>query len=153
DYYRRIVAGWQIHEPNSAPSIVIDSIDVQEVFRLVAADRAKLADYLSASVDRLARAGAGLRAVTADMPPLLFDEVSARSPVPMISIVTACADEAERRGLRRVALLGTRFTMEAPMYPDGLRRCDIETVIPTEAERIYVHEHYTGEMIKGIFRD
>ena len=153
DYYRRIVAAWQVHEPKSAPSIVIDSIDVQKVFRLVAADRDELADYLSVSIDRLARAGADFAAITANMPHLVFDAVNGRSRIPLISIVATCAMEARRRGLRRVALLGTRPTMEAPMYPDGLRQLQIETVIPDEAERTFVHEHYAGEMIRGIFRD
>ena len=153
DYYRRIVAAWQAHEPTSAPSIVIDSIDVQKVFRLVAADRDELADYLSGSIERLARAGADFAAITANMPHLVFDTVNERSPIPLISIIATCANEAQRRGLRRVGLLGTRFTMEPPMYPDGLRRFQIETVVPNEAERTFIHEHYVGEMISGIFRD
>lgn len=153
DYYRRIVAAWQAQEPTSAPSIVIDSIDVQKVFRLVAADRNALADYLSASIDRLARAGADFAAITANMPHLVFDTVSKRSPIPLISIVATCAKEAQRRGLRRVALFGTRFTMEATMYPDGLRQLQIETILPNESERTFVHEHYVDEMIKGVFRE
>ena len=153
DYYRRIVAAWQAVDPASAPPLVIDSLDVQKVFRLVATDRQALATYLSESVDRLARAGADFVAITANMPHLVFGEVSERSPVPLVSIIATCADEARRRGLRRVALLGTRFTMEASMYPDGMRRHEIDTVIPNEAERIFIHDHYTGEMIKGIFRD
>jgi len=153
DYYRRIIAAWQAVDPASAPPLVIDSIDVREVFRLVESDRSALADYLSASVDRLARAGADFGAITANMPHLVFDDVSARSAIPLISIIETCADEARRRGLRRVALLGTRFTMEASMYPDGLRRRDIDVVVPDEAERIFIHDHYTNEMIKGVFRD
>jgi aspartate racemase len=153
EYYRRIVAAWRAQEPTSAPAIVIDSIDVQKVFRLVAADRNELADYLSASIDRLARAGADFAAITANMPHLVFDAINKRSTIPLISIVGTCAKEAQRRGLRRVALLGTRFTMEATMYPDGLRQLQIETVIPNEAERTFVHEHYVGEMIKGVFRE
>ena len=39
------------------------------------------------------------------------------------------------------------------MYPDGLRRHGIDTVIPDESERTFIHDHYAGEMIKGIFRD
>jgi aspartate racemase len=153
DYYRRILAAWQAADPTSAPPMIIDSIDVQKVFRLVASDRTALADYLSASVERLARGGAEFAAITANMPHLVFDEVSARSPIPLISIIATCADEARRRGLRRVALLGTRFTMDASMYPDGLRRHDIDVVIPNEDERAFIHHHYVGEMIKGVFRD
>jgi aspartate racemase len=153
DYYRRIVAAWQAADPTSAPPLIIDSIDVQKVFRLVADDREALAAYLSESVERLASAGADVAAITANMPHLVFDEVRARSRIPLISIIATCADEAHRRGLRRVALLGTRFTMEASMYPDGLRRHDIDVVIPSEGERAFIHHHYVDEMIKGVFRD
>jgi aspartate racemase len=153
DYYRRILAAWQADDPTSAPSLIIDSIDVQKVFRLVAADRAQLADYLSDSVQRLVNAGAGFAAITANMPHLVFDAVVERSPIPLLSIVATCAKEAGMRRLRRVALLGTRFTMEAPMYPEGLRQHGIDTVVPTEPERAFIHDHYVGEMIKGVFRD
>jgi aspartate racemase len=153
DYYRRIIAAWQATDPTSAPSLIVDSIDVQKVFRLVAADRTQLADYLADSVQRLAAAGADFAAITANMPHLVFDTLRERSPIPLVSIVATCADEAHRRGLRRVALLGTRATMEAPMYPDALRQHGIDTVVPTAPERAFIHDHYAGEMINGIFRD
>jgi len=153
DYYRRIVAAWQAVDPASAPSIIIDSIDVQKVFRFVASDRTALADYLSKSVERLSNAGADFAAITANMPHLVFDEVDARSPVPLISIIAVCANEAARRGLRRLLLLGTRFTMESPMYPDGLRLRGIDVVVPSGPDQLFIHEHYAGEMVKGIFRD
>jgi aspartate racemase len=153
DYYRRIIAAWQSVDSTSAPSMIIDSIDVHKIFALVASDRAALADYLSQSVERLARAGADFAAITANMPHLVFDEVSARSPIPLISIIETCADEAHRRGMRRVVLLGTRFTMEASMYPDGMRRRGIDVVVPDEAERVFIHHHYATEMLQGVFRD
>ena len=68
DYCRRLVAAWLAGDPASAPSIVIDSIDVQRVVQSVAADRDSLPAYLSAPVDRLARAGADFAAITANMP-------------------------------------------------------------------------------------
>jgi aspartate racemase len=153
DYYRRIIAAWQASDLASAPSLIIDSIDVQKVFQLVAADRAQLADYLLDSVGRLAAAGADFAAITANMPHLVFDTLRQRSPIPLVSIIETCADEAHRRGLRRVALLGARATMEASMYPDALRQHGIDTVVPSASERTFVHDHYVGEMIKGIFRD
>jgi aspartate racemase len=152
DYYRRIMAAWQAHDPATAPHLVIDSIDVQEVFRLVEFDRPALADYLSASVDRLARAGADFAAITANMPHLAFGDVAARSPIPLVSIIVTCADAAEAHGVVRLALLGTRFTMEAPMYPDELGSRGIQVVTPNEQERTFIHDHYVGELLKGTFR-
>jgi aspartate racemase len=152
DYYRRIQAAWQAHDPGTAPHLIIDSIDVKQIFRLVEFDQPGLADYLSASVDRLARAGADFAAITANMPHLVFGDVVARSPIPLVSIIATCADAAEARGVRRLALLGTRFTMEAPMYPGELGGRGIAVVTPNETERAFVHDHYVGELLQGQFR-
>jgi aspartate racemase len=117
DYYRRILGAWEREDPSTAPSIVIDSLDVRRALRLVDSDRAALTEYLLASLRRLAGAGVDFVAMTANTPHIVFDELAGRSPVPLLSIVEACAEEARRRGLTRLALLGTRFTMEAPLYP------------------------------------
>lgn len=153
DYYRRILAAAQALDPAVAPPhLIIDSIDVNEIFRLVEFDRPGLADYLSASVDRLARAGADFAAITANMPHLAFSDVAARSPIPLISIIATCAAAAEQHGMRRLALLGARFTMEASMYPDELGRRGIQVVTPSASERTFIHDHYVNELLKGKFR-
>lgn len=153
DYYRRILEAWWREDPSSAPSIVIDSLDVQRALYLVEHDRPALVEYLLASVRRLAAAGADFVAISANTPHIVFDEIAERSPVPLLSIVEACADEARRQGLRRLALLGTRFTMEAPFYPTVLRRREIDVVAPHEADRAWIHERYVGELLKGEFRE
>ncbi|MFL5422724.1 MAG: aspartate/glutamate racemase family protein, partial [Myxococcales bacterium] len=65
DYYRRVIQVWQRHDPKSFPSLVIDSLDVQRGLALVASDRKGLAEYLFASVRRLAGAGVDFVAMTA----------------------------------------------------------------------------------------
>ena len=52
-----------------------------------------------------------------------------------------------------MALLGTRFTMEAPFYPTVCARYRIRVVIPNEADREWIHERYIGELLEGEFRD
>src|SRR5262245_23261197 len=153
DYYRRILATWEREDPSTAPSIVIDSLDVQLALRLVDRDRPGLIDYLVASVGRLAAAGVDFVAMTANTAHIVFDDVVARSPVPLISIVEVCAEEARRRGLGRLALLGTRFTMEGPFYPEVFRRHGLVAIPPEEADRAWVHQRYIGQLLKGDFRD
>lgn len=153
DYYRRILDRWARSDPSTAPAIVIDSLDVKRALRLVEHDRAALTDYLLDSVHRLADAGADFVALTANTPHIVFDELVARSPVPLLSIVESCAAEAQRRGLRRVALLGTRFTMEAPFYPEVFARHGVAIVTPDAEPRAWLHERYVGELLKGDFRD
>jgi aspartate racemase len=152
DYYRRILAAWDEHNPSTAPSIVIDSLDVRRALHLVEADRAALVEYLLASLRRLAGAGVDFVALTANTPHIVFDELVARSPAPLLSIVEVCAEEARQRGLHRLALLGTRFTMEASFYPEVCARYGIAVVPPDDADRSWVHERYVGELLKGEFR-
>jgi aspartate racemase len=153
DYYRRIQEAWERANPATAPSIVIDSLDVRRALRLVEHDRPALVEYLLTSVRRLAAAGVDFVAMTANTPHIVFDDIAARSPVALLSIVEVCAAEARRRGLRRLALLGTRFTMEAPFYPDVCARHGIVAVPPNEVERAWVHARYVGELLVGTFRD
>lgn len=153
DYYRRILQAWARVDPSSSPSIVIDSLDVGRALRLVEKDRPALTEYLMESLRRLARAGVDFAAMTANTPHIVFDELAAGSPIPLLSIVETCAAEAQRRGLRRLALLGTRFTMEAAFYPEVFARHGIAVVTPTDQERVWVHERYVGELLKGDFRD
>ena len=133
DYYRRILEAWERDDRSTSPSIVIDSLDVRLLLDLVERDRPALTEYLLASLRRLAGAGVDFAAITANTPHIVFDDLAARSPVPLLSIVEVCAREAGRRGLRRLALLGTRFTMEAPFYPEVCARHGIAVVMPTDA--------------------
>ena len=153
DYYRRLLDGWKRHHPGSAPSIVIDSLDAQMALRLVQSDRLALIEYLLASLRRLAGAGVDFAAITANTAHIVFDELAAESPVPLLSIVEVCVAAAKRRGLTRLALLGTRFTMEAPFYPEVGARQAVSVVVPAETDRSWTHDRYVGELLKGEFRD
>jgi len=153
DYYRRILTGWEQRHPGSSPSIVIDSLDVQVGLRLAASDRAGLVEYLAASLGRLKAAGADFCALAANTAHIVFDELVARCSVPLVSIVEVCADEAERLGLRRMILLGTRFTMEAPFYREVFAKRGMMVVAPDEVDRLWIHERYVGQLLKGDFRE
>lgn len=154
DYYRRLIAACRERTGDgSYPSILINSIDLTKMLALVAADREALAAYLVAEVERLARAGAELGAFASNTPHLVFDEVQRRSPIPLVSIVDCARDAAVARGLRRVALLGTRFTMSGPFYPEAFAAAGIALVPPTPEEQNYVHDTYMTELVAGRFED
>jgi aspartate racemase len=153
DYYRRILERWRGVDPSTSPHIVIDSLDVDYGLKLVEHDRPALVDYLLTSVTRLANAGCDFAAMAANTPHVVFDELVARSPIPLISIVEACAQEAKRRRIKRVGLLGTRFTMEGTFYPAVFRRYGVEVVVPDSREISWIHERYIGQMLRGDFRE
>jgi len=153
DYYRRILEQWKRDDPSSSPSIIIDSLDVDRGLRLVQHDRPALIEYLAGSLKRLAAAGADFAAMAANTPHVVFDELVAFSPIPVVSIVEACAEEAQRRDLRRLGLLGTRFTMEGSFYPTVFNRRGIAVVSPNKEERTWIHDCYVGQLLKGDFRN
>jgi len=153
DYYRRILEAWARERTGSAPRVVIDSLDVQRVVPLVERDHKGLVEYLARSLRRLAGAGVDFAALTANTPHLVFDELAAASPMPLVSIVETCAREVKRLGLGRPLLLGTRFTMEGPFYPKVFTREGLELVRPGGDDVTWVHERYMGELLKGVFRD
>ena len=152
EYYRRLIAAYRARSPEGrAPSLLINSIDSKKLVDLVTANElTQMADYLAAEVERLARAGAGLALIAANTPHLVFDEVQSRSPIPMLSIVVATCDAAAAAGLRRLALFGTRFTMQAAFFPEIFKGRQIAIVVPNEAEQTYVHDKYMSELFAGI---
>ena len=152
DYYRRIIDVWQRDDPATTPGIMIDSLDVETALRLVAIDRDAFTQYLLESLLRLSRADVDFLAMTANTPHIVFDDLAAQCPLPMVSIVEVCAEEAQRLGLERLLLLGTRFTMEASFYGDVFGRHGIEVIAPVEPDRTWVHERYVGQLLKGDFR-
>jgi aspartate racemase len=152
EYYRRLIAVYRERSPEGrAPSLVINSIDSKKLVDLVTANElTQMADYLAAEVERLARAGAGLALIAANTPHLVFDAVQSRSPIPMLSIVTATCEAVATAGLRRLALFGTRFTMQAAFFPEIFKSRQIVIVVPNEAEQAYIHDKYMSELFAGI---
>ena len=153
EYYRFILDGYRARVADgSAPHLIIDSIDVNRgIAMLDANDLAGLTKYISASVERLTKAGAGVALIAANTPHIVFDDVAGRASVPMISIVQAACGEARRRGLQRLALLGTGFTMRGRFYPDVFARAGLTLVTPHESESSFIHEKYIHELLQNRF--
>ena len=153
DYYRSILARYRARKPDGGyPHILINSLDVDKGIAMLDAGRLDdLADYLSAGIDSLVRAGAEFGFIAANTPHLVFDEVQRRSAIPLLSIVRATADRAKALGLKKVGLFGTGFTMRASFYPEAFQRSGIALVRATEPERDFIHGKYIGELLKNQF--
>jgi len=154
DYYRLLLARAPELAGTRSPQIVINSVDFQAMRRLLdAGDDTGLADMLVREIDVLARAGAGLAVIAANTPHMVFDRVQPRVALPLVSIVEATREAAEKQGLRRLGLLGTRFTTQARFYPEVFAEHGLEIVAPEKDDLEYVHEKYVGELVEGRFID
>jgi aspartate racemase len=154
DYYRALIEVWRARTADdSYPRMVISSINLTTLVALITAnDLAAVAAFLADEVRRLAAAGAEVALIAANTPHIVFDEVRRLSPIPMISIVEETCRAAQARGLRKVALLGTRFTMRGRFYPEVFDRAGIELVTPTPEEQEQVHDKYMNELVVGDLR-
>jgi aspartate racemase len=136
----------------SYPSIIINSVDVNRLLAwMKVGDLTAVSDYLVTELQRLGRAGANFGVIAANTPHIVFDELQRRSPIPLLSIVEATRDEAQMRGLKKVGLFGTRFTMQGQFYRDVFSRASIQLIVPNEDEQSYIHEKYLGELLNNIF--
>jgi len=154
DYYRRILALCRERQGDGgAPGILINSIDLNKMLSLIGAGRLpELTEWLLTEVAKLARAGADFCLFASNTPHLVFEDLRRRSPVPLLSIVEATCDAAADLGLRKVGLLGTRFTMQGRFYPEVFSRRRIAVAVPRLDEQEFVHERYMAELVHGVFR-
>jgi aspartate racemase len=152
DYYMRLLDGAQKRAPGPAPSIIINSIDLQKGLDLLGANQlSELTEYIVPEVMRLHGAGADFGFLAANSPHIVFNDIARRSPIPLVSIVEATCAEAKARGFKKLGLFGTRFTMHGRFYPDVFTREGVGLAVPTADEQDYIHDKYINELIPGKF--
>jgi aspartate racemase len=153
EYYRLIITSYREQVlDGSYPKIIINSVDLKKMISLIEANELReVAEYLVTEVQKLSRAGADFGLLAAGTPHIVFDEVSRRSTIPLLSIVEATCRAAKELGLKRPGLFATRFTMQGRFYADVFSREGMTLVPPEqEEEQAYIHDKYFGELINGI---
>ncbi len=130
--------------------LLLHSVDFEDV---VQGQRRGDWDGLGA---QLADAAAGLQHAGADCVLIatntmhrVADAVQAALRVPLLHIADATAAAIKAAGCRRVALLGTRYTMEQPFYAAQLQRHGIDCIVPEDEDRAAVHALIFDELCKG----
>lgn len=144
-YYQGIASGCA--EAGRVPRMTIAHANAPTALAHVQAGRIDgLASYLAGFVHTLEAAGAGIAAIPAITPHICRAELKARIAVPLIDILDVTADALRARGIRRVALLGTRYTIESRLFGalEG-----VEIVRPHDAEVDAIHRIYLELAQKG----
>jgi len=151
DYYQKIIALYRERTGDgSYPEFVITSVNLRKGLDFMAAnDLAGMAAYLLEGIGKLARAGADFGLISANTPHIVFEDVASKSPIPLISIVEATCACAKARKLKRLALFGTRYTMQGKFYVNLFSREGIELLVPEPNDQDYIHEKYMNELVPG----
>lgn len=153
DYYGKIIALYrQRTGDGSYPQFIINSINLKKGLDFMDANNLPgMADYLVEEIGKLILAGATFGLISANTPHIVFDEVASRSSIPLISIVEATCTAAKAKKLKRLALFGTRYTMQATFYPKVFSREGIELLLPGPDDQTYIHDKYLNELVSGKF--
>ncbi len=154
DYYRLI--NQQVNEKLggvTSAKMIVWSAEFAEIKRLtVADDWDGLAAIISSAAQKLEQAGADCILIGANTMHKIADAVQAAVNIPLIHIAEVTADAVAEQHLKKVALLGTKYTMQLDFYKKKLAEKEIETIIPDDAEDIeFINDAIYEEMGKGLF--
>ncbi len=136
---------------SSFPEIVIYSVSLEKYHQWRNEDRWDLitGDLVKAG-KHLADAGADFALIATNTMHRVFSEVQRELTIPLVNLLDAVAEKIkETENIQRVGLIGTRFTMTDGFYSDHLSQYGIETLIPGEEDREYIHRAIEDELVKG----
>jgi len=151
--YRTIsLEGAQMLGAHDHPEVSLHSYSLARYMQCVRAnDWAGVAELMLSSAEKLARAGADFLVCPDNTIHQAFDLVEHRSPRPWLHIAREVTKEAKRRQFKRLAVLGTRYLMEGPVYPEALRAAGIEYRVPGAEQREHIDRIIFDELVNGQF--
>jgi len=134
--------------------VVLRSVDFADIARLQTEGRwAEAGARLAAAGRQVEAAGADVLLLCTNTMHEVFATVAAAVAIPLLHIADATGERIVAAGLRRVGLLGTRFTMERPFYAERLgERFGLAILVPDEADRQTVHDIIYRELVLGEIR-
>ncbi len=152
--YRTIcLEGAKVLGPHAHPEVSLHTHPLSQYMQFVDADDWNgVADLMLSSAEKLASAGADFLICPDNTIHRAFDLMVARSPRPWLHIVEEVAKEARSQSYRRIAVLGTRYTMEGPVYPKKLAEAGLEYRVPGPEQRERINQIIFDELVYGEFR-
>jgi aspartate racemase len=153
DYYRLIneMINHRLGGVNGG-RIILYSVNYEDIKTLTFADDWNgMITMLTGIARKLEAAGADCLLIGANTMHRIADPVQASVSIPLIHIAVETAKAVKEEQIKKVALLGTKFTMELDFFPSKLAAHGIETIIPGDEDRQFLHDAIYEEMGKGLF--
>ncbi len=131
--------------------LILESVDFQEI-----SEKQSEGDWESLNSDfakigiRLENAGAEIILIGANTMHLCADSIKENTGIPLLHIAEAAGKVIKAKGLKKVLLLGTKYTMGLDFFKNILKnQFGIETVVPTKMDQEVVHNIIYNELAKG----
>jgi aspartate racemase len=135
------------------PEILIYSVNFQKfVDWQRKAEWQSAAEEMAQSLRCLKKAGADFGLIATNTMHIVFPEVQAAVDMPLLSIVDATASAVVDRGIKKVGLLGTVFTMREAFYREGLVRNGVEVLVPAAESQETINRVIYDELCRGDIR-
>ena len=149
--YRTIsLEGGQIIGNHDHPEVSLHSFSLAQYMKCIdGGDWPGVAELMLRSADKLARSGADFLICPDNTIHQVFDLIEHRSPRPWLHIASEVAKEARRREFKRLAVLGTRYLMEGPVYREVLKSAQIESSTPKAEQRERINRVIFDELVNG----
>jgi aspartate racemase len=127
------------------------SVDFQEIASLQHENRwDECTNRMIDAARRVQSGGADLLIICTNTMHMMAEEVQEKIAIPLLHIADVTAEKIKQNGLKKVALLGTNFVMEATFYKDRIKeRFGIEVIVPEEHARLIVHNTIYDELCRG----
>lgn len=154
-YYRKIIHGVQTQAgKENLPRLSIESLNAFTVFKLCRSREFDLlGEYVLSAIHSLAAGGADMVALTGNTPNIVMDRILPASPIPIVSAIDATCNAAQRRGARKVGLLGTVFTMTNTFFKTPFEDRGIEIIVPNEPQIARIQGKIEAELEHGIVKE
>ena len=155
DYYKEIISSFNTkYSGLGYPEIILYSANLNEFMALISGNKRQIiAEWLLDKIFAIHKAGAEFAAIASNTPHIVFDEIKAKSPIPLLSIVEETCNKATEMGLKNAGLMGTKLTMETEFYKKPFGSKGISVVVPSEEEQQLIHHRLFSEIEVGIFKD
>jgi aspartate racemase len=151
--YRTIsLEGAQMLGPHDHPEVSLHSHSLAKYMQYVRANNWDgVAELMLSSADKLARAGADFLICPDNTIHQAFELMEHRSPRPWLHIARVVAAEAQKRQFNRLAVLGTKYLMEGPVYASALKSAGIEYRVPPKEQRDRIDQIIFEELVNAQF--
>ena len=147
------IEGAALLGPHAHPEVSMHTPSLAQYTRcLNAGDLAGVGELMLASAHKLAAAGADFLICPDNTIHQAFDHVAPRSPRPWLHIAEVVADEAVRRGFRRIGITGTRWLVDSEVYPEKLTARGLGYLRPNAAERAETNRIIMEELVYDRFK-
>jgi aspartate racemase len=156
EYYKFInqmvnerLGGW------TSAKILLYSVNFEEILPLQNKNEwDQIADIISGISNKLQKAGCAALVLCSNTIHKIADQIQDQISIPLINVIDETAKEIKAQNIKKIGLLGTKFTMEQGFYIQKLTELyDLNPIVPIQKERNYIHDAIYNQFAQGIFLD